>query len=149
MGSLSEEIAATRQKLESLGVETEKAVRQIQNEATTRVLGVVRDAEMAKTTLALRLAHLQAAAGDEGAAAPEPAAAKPAAPKGSAGDLILAALAARGPLPSSRVDAAVIGAGLTKAAADKAKQTLKKNGLVTSEKRIWKITEAGMKRASG
>lgn len=68
----------------------------------------------------------------------------------SAADLILERLAnSRNPVPTGDLDSIVIGGGLTKASADKAKYLLKKNGYATAVKRRWSITDVGRKMLNG
>lgn len=71
-------------------------------------------------------------------------------PRKSAADLILAKLArSRTSVPTGELDDIVIGEGLSKAASEKAKYLLKKDGYATAEKRRWSITQEGRRKLNG
>lgn len=62
----------------------------------------------------------------------------------SAKELILTALRDRGPLSTSTLDEVIMKeGGWTKLAADKAKMFSKRDGLTTSDKRIWSTLAKG------
>lgn len=57
--------------------------------------------------------------------------------------------AAEEPVPSSAIDSAVIEAGWSKAASNKAKDRMRVSGLIAVDKRHYTITEAGREKHAG
>jgi hypothetical protein len=155
MTSIAEEIQATKKELQGLDRDFRQKLAALHDETQTKTLDLVAAFQDRRVYLSDRLAKLEGVrplvtpAGGRVLSAETSSPAAKAKTK-SAGDIILHLLSeATEPLHGSRLDDAVVKAGLTKAAAEKAKYNLKKKGLIAANKLHWSITEAGRAEIKG
>lgn len=173
MLDLDFEIAEIRKKVDLSSSDLAKIVSAVNQEVaanvqaaiaagTTKIQKAISSALERDRALRIRLAGLEVAASassghprSEGETVPSSAVlnnglVQDDAPRKSAADLILGKLArSRTPVPTGDLDDIVIGEGLSKAASEKAKYLLKKEGYATAEKRRWSITKEGRKKLNG
>ena len=150
---LSKELKKAQTQLASAGREAEEKIQKIQEKSFAGIREALTDFGKSISALSVRIARLrEIQSGETAPRGPHSASAqrrmakvKSADSKPSAGELILRALAENGSMPSAALDAVVMDAGWTKAAAEKSKQILKKHGEVSAQKRVWSITEMGLK----
>lgn len=156
MTSIAEEIQVTKKELQGLERDFRQKLAALHDETQTKTLDLVAAFQDRRVYLADRLARLEGVkpllvpSGGGRALPTEPSPLTAETKAASARDIILHLLSeATEPLHGSRLDDAVVKAGLTKAAAEKAKYNLKKKGLVVASKLHWSITDAGRAEIKG
>lgn len=156
---ITSQIASEKRNLATLKAELMGSLTKL----TTEIATLVESYENEATVIIMRMMHLKSVEsvlsslsespisnfdGNEALISPKTVTVAPAKQRGTmtVTEFILDLLERSSPIAARDIDEAVIASGWSKAASDKARVGLKKDGFATAEKRMWSITDKGKEK---